>query len=193
MIERIAGVLANKMIKEELINEDQKEEYLYVLVIITEKYIISGTVLIIGFLLDLFLPTSIFLCTFFSLRKRTGGYHANSFLKCYLYTNIIYIIVVLIHKNFGKNFRFMMLLMIISIVIIEVIGTINHPKMDLDNMELKESKKAARIITALYGFFIFFLVAVGINITYISFMVYAVILCALLLCLAKIIRQEVIA
>ena len=57
--------------------------------------------------------------------------------------------------------------------------------------ELQESKKAARLIVIMEVMIIAVLVYLKADILYIGYMSVAIILCAFLMCLAKIIKQEV--
>ena len=79
---------------------------------------------------------------------------------------------------------------IFSAVLIFLFGTVNHPNMALDSEELEDLKKMARytlclellIIAGTYYFID--------NRLYVAVMSISVILCALLLVLAKILKQE---
>ena len=70
-------------------------------------------------------------------------------------------------------------------------GTINHPNMDMSKSELRESKKAARLLILIEVMIIAVLVYLKADLLYIGYMSVAIILCAFLMCLAKIIKQEV--
>lgn len=70
-------------------------------------------------------------------------------------------------------------------------GTINHPNMDMNKSELDESKKAARLSLLMEVMILVVLVYLEADILYIGYMSIAVILCAFLMCLARIIKQEV--
>ena len=81
--------------------------------------------------------------------------------------------------------------MALSVIFIEIVGTVNHPNMKMNPEELMESKKAARIIGLLEGSIICSCILLGVDRIFISYMAIAVILCAALLCIAKIRKQEV--
>ena len=70
-------------------------------------------------------------------------------------------------------------------------GTINHPNMDMNKSELRKSQKAARLLVFVETMVIAVLVFLKADLLYIGYMSMAVILCAFLMCLAKIIKQEV--
>ena len=76
-------------------------------------------------------------------------------------------------------------------LLICIMGTINHPNMDMSKGELQESKKAARLLVLMEVMILVALVYLKADILYIGYMSAAIILCAFLMCLAKIIKQEV--
>ena len=82
-------------------------------------------------------------------------------------------------------------LLIGSIILICLIGTVNHPNLDMDHYELRQSNKSARILLCLESSVIIAADSLGICKVWICYMAIAIILCAFLLCLAKILKQEV--
>jgi accessory gene regulator B len=191
MFENIIAGIVNQMINEGIAANEWKENYIYALITIIEKYITILTIIFISLLYKKFIPTVLFLLIFFSLRKRTGGYHADKFWKCYIGTIIVYALVLLTYHYFIDNKFILYGGLIISIVIIEKIGTINHPNIHMDSHELNDSKKTARIIAILEGAVILGAHILNINKICISFMIMAIMLCAFFMCLSKIIKQEV--
>jgi accessory gene regulator B len=175
-----------------IIEKSNSEYYEYALVSLAERIIAVGTMLAIGILFEQFIPTIIFLVFFLSLRKRTGGYHADKFWQCYLVTIITYIGVIKVAVALSeKSSVAMYAILVLAVLIIEVIGTVNHPNIDLDKGELRETKRAARLLVLMEAAIIAMLVALGINQLYVSYMSIAIILCSSLMCLAKILKQEV--
>ena len=156
-----------------------------------EHAITVGTMLLLGLIFRHFLPTICFMAFFFSLRKRTGGYHANKFWQCYLGTVITYIVVIQVVPVLCTSQIIMYGMLFFAIILICIMGTINHPNIDISKSELQESKKAARLVVIMEVMIIVVLAYLKANILYIGYMSVAVILCALLMCLAKIIKQEV--
>lgn len=89
--------------------------------------------------------------------------------------------------------RYMMviyLLVICSVLVISFIGTVNHPNLAMDYIELHESKKAARCILAMESIIIALLFVLDICRLCVCYKSASIILCALLLGLAKIIKQD---
>lgn len=63
--------------------------------------------------------------------------------------------------------------------------------MDMSKSELQESKKSARLVVIIEAMLIAVLVYLKTDILYVGYMSVAVILCAFLMCLEKIIKQEI--
>ncbi len=191
MIEKMALKIVNQMEMEKIISKSSCEYYEYALISMVEYAITVGTMLLFGLMFRQFLPTICFMVFFFSLRKRTGGFHANKFWQCYLGTVITYIVVIQVVPVLCINQTIMYGILFFAIVLICIIGTINHPNIDMSKSELQESKKAARLIVLMEVMIIAVLVYLKADILYIGYMSVAIILCALLMCLSKIIKQEV--
>ncbi len=191
MVEQMVLKVVDQMEANSIIEKNNREYYEYVLITMAEHIIAVGTMLIIGMLFQQFVPTVVFLVFFLSLRKRTGGYHADKFWQCYLMTIITYIGVMQIAKVLAEKSYLMYTLLLIAVLIIEVIGTVNHPNIDLAEDELQEIKKAARLLALIEVGIIAVLIALRLDRLYVSYMSIAIILCSSLMCLAKMIKQEV--
>lgn len=191
MIEKLTNELVSQMTEAKLIDEELEEYYVYVLISWIEKFITVGTIILISVAVHKLLPTMFFLFFFFALRKRTGGYHLSKFYQCYLATVVSYISI-LGMSSVLANYPILLFAMLLwAIGIIEIIGTVNHPNMHMDSEELTELKASARIITLLEGIAICCFTILEADMVFISYMAIAVILCAALLCIAKITKQEV--
>lgn len=191
MIEKMVLNLVSQMESKKMIDKADSEHYEYALITMTEHTITVGTMLLIGLVFNQFIPTICFMVFFFSLRKRTGGYHADKFWQCYLVTVILYIAIIQAATVLSQNPIAVYVMLSFAVLVIGVIGTVNHPNMDMDKDELQESKKAARLCVLLEAAVIAALIALKINDLYVSYMSLAVILCASLLCVAKVMKQEV--
>ncbi|MDE6747464.1 MAG: accessory gene regulator B family protein [Lachnospiraceae bacterium] len=191
MIEKMVLYLVSQMESKKMIDKADRERYKYALVTMTERTITVGTVLLIGLVFNQLIPTICFLVFFLSLRKRTGGYHADKFWQCYIMTVITYILIIQVADVLSENMVAMYVMLSFTVLVIGVIGTVNHPNMDMDKDELKESKKAARLCVLMEVLVIAALIALKINDLYASYMSLAIILCASLLCVAKVVKQEV--
>jgi accessory gene regulator B len=184
MVEKMVLSLVNQMREEDLISETDREFYEYALVTMAERIIVIASLLIISLCVRQIIPSICFMVFFFSLRKRTGGYHADKFWQCYLLTVITFIAITQIATTLANNFVIMYILLGLSVIVIEIIGTVNHPNMDMDSLELKASKRAARILAIAELAVLVVMALFNVNMIYQAYTSIAVILCASLLCLA---------
>lgn len=191
MIEKMALKVVNQMETQRIISKSNCEYYEYALISMVEQAITIGTMLLLGLLFGQFLHTVCFMLFFFSLRKRTGGFHANKFWQCYLGTVVFYVVIMQIVPVLCTNPTIMYGMLLLAIILICIMGTINHPNMDMNKSELHESKKAARLVVIMEVMIMAVLAYLKIELLYMGYMSMAIIVCAFLMCLAKIIKQEV--
>lgn len=191
MVEKMALKIVNLMEMQKIISKSNCEYYEYALIAMVENAVTVGTMLLLGLLFKQFLHTVCFFVFFLSLRKRTGGFHADKFWQCYLGTVILYIAIMQIVPILCRNQTVMYGLLFLAILLICIMGTINHPNMDMSKSELRESEKAARLLVLMEVMVIAVLIYLKVDLMYIGYMSAAIILCAFLMCLARIIKQEV--
>lgn len=191
MIERFVNSLVNQMEEEKFLRREMREEYVYTLLVASEKWISVLSILCLSIVLKQVVPTILFLVFFMPLRKRTGGYHADKFWQCYLGTLAIYIMVIQICFILTHHMNIVYCCVSISAILIGMIGTVNHPNMAMDCCELQKSKQAARYILALECMVLVAMIILKMREIFICYMSMAIILCATLLCIAKVLKQEV--
>ena len=92
---------------------------------------------------------------------------------------------------YSKNMYVIYVLLACSVLVTSIIGTVNHPNLAMNCIELRESKKAARYLLGLECMILLAAISLDISELFICYMSVAIILCAFLLCLAKILKQEV--
>lgn len=190
MINRVITGIVGQMEKEHLIMPQEKDDYIYAYEVICEKVISLGTIVILGMLLDNLVNTVLYMLFFLTLRKRTGGFHMPTFFKCYIGSVILYLITYC-SISYTYNYYVMVILLVVSILVIGVVGTVNHPNMHMDSMELSGNRRRARINLAIETGVIIISIYIGIDKVSIGYMAMGVIQCAILLCMAKIMKQEV--
>ena len=166
-----------------------KELYDYSCIKILQALICSTTIIAVSTLLEKVVPTMIFLFFFYTLRRRTGGFHCKSFGRCYFMSILLYIGVVKLEPYISGTTWFIYIIVLSSIIIF-TIGTVNHPNLDYDETELKRSKLYARRILIVELLIVLILAKIKIEKTYVYYMSISIVMCAVLLLLAKFYRQE---
>lgn len=71
------------------------EIYVYGFELLLSSLIETGAIILIGCLFGKFLETILFLLSFSSIRFFSGGYHAKSYLRCFIVTLISYFLILL--------------------------------------------------------------------------------------------------
>ena len=102
-----------------------------------------------------------------------------------------YLTVMFTGEELSNYPRLLLVTVVIAVTYIVIIGTVNHPNMHMNSEKFTESKRLARIIVLLEFATILGCVLLGANMIYVSYMAIAVILCAALLYISKIFKQEV--
>lgn len=191
MIEKISIKITNQIVERKLISEYMREWYIYAFLRIFEVSISILTMVVIGGVTNNLIPMILFWIFFDLLRRRAGGFHCKKFWQCYFFTTVTFIGVVMIEPFLSKHFIIQILLLTVASLDVMIVGTVNHPSMNYDTKEIKKSKELSRRILIIELWIIFSLFLIGVKETYLTYMSLGVILCAVLMSLAKILKQEV--
>lgn len=186
MIQQLVYVLIQK----EILKGEHREEYEYVLTVKFEKFTAYAILLFAALLIGKPLQGMLFAATFAALRQTTGGFHAESFLGCLsgsvLTLLLVVKIIVPLSEGHAEVIRCVLLL---SIICILCFAPVNHPNLALTK---EERKKHRYLCVCVLGIELMF-VGIGdyLHMDIQWYVAASVILCAVFLILAKIIRQEV--
>ncbi|MCD7840625.1 MAG: accessory gene regulator B family protein, partial [Erysipelotrichaceae bacterium] len=97
MITSMAHYIAVFLLKNDVINKENLNIYIYGFELMISSGINIVTTIVLGVLFSKLTECLVFLISFILLRKYCGGYHANSYLKCntIFTTNIIIVVLIL--------------------------------------------------------------------------------------------------
>lgn len=98
MIDKLSNLISSEFVKHNIISEDAKDVYKYGVEISISSLIGFVITLIIGLIFNVLIQTVIFYVVFISLRSMTGGYHAETYLKCNLVFSLVTLFVVIFSK-----------------------------------------------------------------------------------------------
>jgi accessory gene regulator B len=192
VIHNIALKITNYLVKNGACNYQKEDLYVYGIEIIIEKIITFSILMIMAVYTNITIPSALFIIFFLALRRYTGGFHANSYFGCLFSTVAIYLICShILMPVLMKEVNYVLFGVIISSIIIYLFAPINHPNMNLNPNEIKILKRKAEFVLLLELGLIAMAFYLGIFTVYIIFSSMGIILCAVLLIVAKIIRQEV--
>lgn len=94
-METISRRLSIFLAKRGLIEEDEVDIIRFAFELLLTQGIQIVSMLILGYFLQFFWETMLYLCMLLFLKRYTGGYHAKTYGRCYLITMIIYLLVLL--------------------------------------------------------------------------------------------------
>lgn len=188
----LAVYLADCLIDNEVADKVKKEEYVYGIEVLIGKMINYSSLMFIAVYFKVLIPSMFFMTAFFSLRNWTGGYHAKSAVRCYLGTIGIFTILIkgIIPFVIGNQFINVSMLALSSIIII-VMSPVNHPALCMNKDEIKKCKSTSRKVLFIEIVCISIFMVLRIEPMYVTYMIIGIVVDAALLCIAKIIKQEV--
>ncbi len=180
------------LFENEMIEESQIELYKYGLERFLYKMVSYLTLLLLALHMKLFIQSAVFLIFFILLRERTGGYHASTKLRCFIGTIGIYILPMkLVIPILIENNIIAWILLILSTLLIYIWAPVNHPNLQFDEGEVMMYRDKARKILAVEITIIFFSTIFNAEKSLIISEILGITLCAFLISIAKIIKQEV--
>ncbi len=96
-MQRLVSIILNFMIKNNVISKDTEEIefYRYGIEITLSSLINIALISIIGIVTNYTFESTMFLAVFIIMRSFTGGYHANTYIKCNLVISISFVILLL--------------------------------------------------------------------------------------------------
>lgn len=155
MIKSISNNLLQYLIKADVI--DKSEEalayYKYGLEITISSLLNILLIISIGIISRQLIESLLFLVCFVPLRQFTGGYHANSYLKCNLLFSILFILLLTIFNiTVSKlSFNICIIMLVFSIAVFLSECPVEHRNKPLTDPQKKKSKFMSIILGLLYG------------------------------------------
>ena len=153
MLSSLSNCLADYLQDNKIINEKEKEIYVYGFEIIISSII--GVLLVggLGLILNRFLESVIFLVVFISTREYAGGYHAKTFLSCSFIFITLYLLLLLFTEISHKNFEFYQIISILSISILTILkfAPIKNCNKKLSQSVIVTNRKKSIVISAFWA------------------------------------------
>ena len=144
---RLASRITKRWVARNIITSDVYDCYVYGWEIILLTLLEITNILIIGLCTNSLGNAIIFLVTFVLVRKYTGGYHANTSLKCNICLIIIYLLNLYITINYEADIVILIAATLIcGIAIIFKIGPIENENKPLSINQKESSKKLSILL-----------------------------------------------
>lgn len=161
MVESCANKITSFLIYNKTIDEKEYDLYLYGFKTLIAFIINIIAILFIGYILNVFKETALFLLCYCPIRQFTGGYHADNYKKCLLSFVIIYIAnrSMIEALAYYKLENIIILILFISYIGIYLLSPLEHRNNPLNKNERKRYRKVAIFLSSIVLLFIL----VGIN------------------------------
>ena len=189
-MKQIAEKIARRMIDAGIIQKEKYLAYSYSIQMFLEKMTGMLIIMLLSVLLGRVVEVSIFFFFFANIRKYAGGFHCKTFLSCLILSVVsvlglsCFVCPILLRNN-----KWSVVCVALSLLVILVVGAVNHPNMDWNFEEYQRAKRMARIHIIFETAVIMFCYILGTK--YLSYMSMGVVFSAITLLLARITRQEV--
>lgn len=143
-MERLINKLVELCVAKEIIKPENKDWFRYGIEKRLSTICVGIPFFLLAILLSDFLTATAFFISFFFLRSRINGYHANSIIQC-LMVSLGLEILFLGLINPILNSAVMGILMTAAVALVFFLAPYNHPNMALTKEEILVCRKSARI------------------------------------------------
>ena len=165
MLEYISKLSALYLFRRKVIKNKDLNIYTYGFELLYSTIFIVSTIIIIGFVFRTPITSFIFLLYFYPIRLYSGGFHCSTYLRCYLCTNCIFIMVLLLINILPNSIcSFLCIFLpILSTIYLLLKAPVINKNQPLSKIQLKRTKKKMTIILIIECFIILFLFSFGVT------------------------------
>lgn len=190
MVESCANKITSFLICSKTIEEKDYDLYLYGFKTLIAFIVNIIAILFVGYMLNRFKETALFLLCYCPIRQFTGGYHADNYKKCLLSFISIYLVnVYLIEELMSKKVDYIIIvLMVISYIGIYFLSPLEHRNNPLSKKEKLKYKKIVMILISIV--LLFSIIGINFNTTY-RYSIYtaSVLICIFTMLILGVIKQ----
>lgn len=153
MLNKSANHLVSLLEKYYAFTEEERPVYIYGFELLLSTLSSMITIISISIIIGKPSYAMFFLLFFFSLRLFTGGYHAKTYLKCFITTNIIFIFTIFLTELvlFIEIKWIFSILVIISTAVVWIFSPIKNNNHLCSDESYTKNKKRARFLSSLYS------------------------------------------
>lgn len=134
MVKALSKHIVEKLIKNDEINEDDRELYEYAVINVIMSFAPVIMALLFGLLMGKATESLLIIIPYAMIRKFAGGFHFNSMLMCFIFSSAFLVDVILI-SGVITDCMGLKIVLVISIVIILIISPIDNDNRRLDKEE----------------------------------------------------------
>lgn len=188
MINQFSTIILEYLLKNKVIedSDNEKKYYQYGIEITISSILNIALIFLVGIIFKSVFESALFLLLFIPIRQFTGGFHAETYLKCNLLFCSLFIVVLLVSRI---SFQYLStyIVILISFICVSLIWymcPVEHINKPIPNERKKQHKFMAAMLGTIYG-------AIAIVLTAISNKYGALTLYTLLLVTALVIAAKI--
>ncbi|WHE86294.1 accessory gene regulator ArgB-like protein [Lachnoanaerobaculum gingivalis] len=148
-MENISEKLVGYMLRNKVISEDDKEIYLFGLVLMLRVLLNTVTLILIGLWFNMLAVSATFVCFSLFIRSYSGGFHSDNPVICYLISTSSIILLLISIKLQIWNVYISGILVILSTVIFLIYAPVGHKNKILEDIESKIYRR--RLLKIVFG------------------------------------------
>jgi len=184
MFAKVADIIAQRLKDNNTIDDEHYEICRYGL---QQGFIIILNIVstvAVGLVFDMLSQAVFFTAIYIPLRSYAGGYHANTALRCYIYSVLLMIAILLAIKHITISGFICIITLFLSFLVIATVAPVEDLNKPLDKMEKAVYKKRTIIISTFEGLLL--IISLTLNLMQITYcIVWAFILMATILLIGK--------
>ena len=146
---KIVDRLVVKLIEDGAIEEEDREIYEYGFhngIIMLVNIVLT---VLIGVCMKMFVESILFMISYIPIRTYAGGIHAKTQLRCFIYSNLLVVVILACANILSSNLLALVVLGVIAAGIIICLAPVEDQNKPLDDEEVRVyGKKARRILLA---------------------------------------------
>lgn len=150
MLYACATALAERLCKNNSIDEKQKAVYVYGFQLFLSSSAVMVSIFILSCLLKSIATSFVFSIIFVSIRLFSGGYHAKTYGRCFLFSNSVYLLCFFSTRLIQEHQLFFLcpILTILSFTVIFSLTPITHRNHPLSAKTLQKNKLISRVLVS---------------------------------------------
>lgn len=146
MLHKLAGDISFHLITNKIIDIKDRDIYIYGLELLISTLFTSLSILILGFFVGELISAIVYLSVYFFLKSYTGGYHAKHYYECYIYSILVFIVLIIIKNATLSVYQpfIGVLSLMFSMVIVFKLAPVENKNNPKTKEEIIKNKKIAR-------------------------------------------------
>jgi len=150
MENKLAHMFCNYLCRSNIVSYELYDVYVYGMELVLSFLTSTVLILCIGIISDALTITLVHLLVFILVRRFTGGYHANTYIKCKIITVGTYVAVLIFSRVIDINILCYTILAVIGLITISKWGPVENPNKPLNEDEKRSHRRRAIVLFVIF-------------------------------------------